>query len=214
MNRSWQGWDLLRRIAVVGGGLALVGLVAVATVSAVSPFGAPNPAVVSRMQTSNGDFPTTAARIGTHVVTGVALGHLVAEIQANARPRTVSVSDAAAEALQRLQSRWAMVDEATRRGITVSDTEVTSYLEAQVASAEHGTAEQRSAFASVLAANGETDASAYVKDPRVRTYTHDSLMMRDLIERLLSANPKFDWQAMQAQLAAKMPVETLYHSQS
>ncbi|HEX5465268.1 MAG TPA: hypothetical protein VFW92_01200 [Candidatus Limnocylindrales bacterium] len=213
MNRSWQASDPLRRIALAAGVLALAGLVAVATVSAGTPFGAVDPAILSRMQTSSGSFPATAARIGTHVVTGVALGHLVAEIQANARPRTVSVSDAAAEALQRMRSRWAMVDEAARRGITVSDTEVTSYLEAQVANAEHGTAEQRSAFASVLAANGEADASAYVDDPRVRAYTHDSLMMRDLIERLLSANPKFDWQAMQAQLAAKMPVETFYHSQ-
>lgn len=201
-----------RHLFLAVGIVAATCLIAVAAVTAASPFGAPNESMVSRMTTTSGQFPATAARIGSHVVSGTALGHLVAEIQANALPHRVSVGDAATQALNRLRGRWAMVDEAGREGVQVSEEEVTQYLDAVVASAATGSADARATFASVMAANGDADAAAYVSDSRVRAYTHDSLMMRGLVEQLLATNPHFDWQAMQTRLASNMNVQTYFQA--
>lgn len=202
MVRRFTHWP---SVALSGALVLLFAIAAVATAAGPTP----DPQLLSLFKTPNTEFPAVAMRVGGRPVSGQYLAYAVKQFQDSAASagQTLTRPQAVQAVIDRLASTAAIAAEATKRGYTASDQEITAYLTAQT---NGMVAEYPAVAAAVWAANGDGDAAAYINDPNVRAMTAGMLAGAKMLTAMHDADPGFDYRAFVEQLKASVSVELLF----
>lgn len=169
----------------------------------------PNRALLGLFRTPGTGYPSVAAVIDGREVSGQYMAYAVRQIQQNAATAGKSVTRAAAvnQVVDRLASAAAIAREATRRGYSASEDEVTAYLQRQT---DEAVQLDPSSAAAVWAANGDADTNAYIHDPAVRALAARMIAGSKMFAALTEADPKFDVVAFTQGLRSTITVEVRF----
>lgn len=192
-------------------GLAAGLVFALVITAAVAAAGtAPDQQLLSLFRTPNTQFPAVALRVDGQPVSGQYLAYAVKQVEENATAagQTMTKAQAVQAVVDRLAAAAGLADEATRRGYTASDAEITTYLTRQTQAA---LATNPAGAAAVWAANGDADGNAYVNDPKVRALTARIIAGAKMLEAMRAADPSFNDQALGEQLRAGISVQLYFN---
>ncbi len=188
-------------------GASMLLIFGAATAVAAGPT--PDPQLLSLFKTPNTQFPAVAMRIDGQPVSGQYLAYAVKQYEDNAASagRTVTRAQAVEAVVDHLTTAAAIAHEAARHGYSVSEQEVTTYLTTQTNAAVAAFPAQAAA---VWAANGDTDGSAYINDPRVRELAARMIAGGKMLAAMRASDPNFDAHAFAEQLKSSIPVELYF----
>jgi hypothetical protein len=169
---------------------------------------APDQKLLALYRTPAGKLPAVALRINGHVIGGQFLAYSIAALMQNsaAHGQPMTRAEATAEAVTRAVDRQLLLDEANRRGITVSDSELNAEMTAQVEGAKSFA--DQSPFLAAMAFNGNASYDEFAKDPKVRNELSERLRMSKLIAILRQEDPAFNLETVRSALRQGGRIET------
>jgi hypothetical protein len=172
---------------VVALGVAVVGQMPTAAARASGDTIA---SIMSLLHQPTDQFPAVALTVDGHPVSGSFVNYEVTMIQylAQQRHQTVSRHDAIQIAIDKAVRHELFLSEAQRRGLTVSDAEVSAFVQQQVQNAARQ-GDPQALMADVLQANGDATVGQYETDPKVLENARDLLLMQKLTQVLQAEQP-------------------------
>ncbi len=141
-------------------------------------------------------FPALVAKVGDRQLSAAEFAKLVAtEGLVNAQQhRGMTHSQVERAALTHFIREAALVNRALAEGVTVSNTEVSSFINQQAArrSSLAPNDPALAAFYASMTARGDASPEAYDRDPTTIQQVHDLLLMAKVVAKHLGANPTND----------------------